>query len=170
MDRLIVVGVCCLCSFTSLAAVAQEKPAKMKFAQKTVTQNGIEMFACLSAENTAGSAVNLNLAVENKSKEKAEFFSRGKYWDYDLKVLDSKGRPVPLTLFGKVAYGDARTIGGSGLEEALAPGKQMKETLNIARVFDLSQEGEYTLTVRMRIGKSDLKIENMTFKVKEEPR
>src|SRR5687767_5127724 len=79
---------------------AGEKTNKMKTIQKNANEKGLVMTASLSEEAVAGCAIPLAIRLENQSKEEFIFTARGKYQDYDLKVLDSKGQPIPYTSFG----------------------------------------------------------------------
>jgi hypothetical protein len=158
---------------TSLHEAASQEINKMKTIQKQATQNKILMVAVISDESIAGSPIKLKIKVENRSKEGVSFHSKGKYWDYDLKLVDFKGSPVALTGFGNVVYGDARGE-GSGVIKRIAAGKYTEDTLNVARVFDLTQEGDYTLTISLKLRRPneriELKIEKMKFMIIEEPR
>jgi hypothetical protein len=147
--------------------------------EKTATQRDVTkdvtMIASVPAVSVAGAAIPLKIKVMNQSKREICNWFHTKYTNLDLNLLDADGRPVPLTRFGKIAFGDTRGI-GSGIIDRLAPGKETDDTLNLARLFDLTQEGQYTLTIRQRLndlGEAndgiELTIEKMTFKVVEEP-
>ena len=157
-----------IAGLVSLTAAAGEKVNKTKTVEKNAALKNVVILASMQYESIVGSAVPLKIKVQNESKKNLNSWEKGKYWDYDLKLLDSKGRPVPLTQFGKVVYGGARNF-GSGQEKRFAAGKQVEETLNLIRVFDLSMEGEYTLSINRTFGEIDLKIEGMRFKLVEEP-
>lgn len=162
-----------LCCWTSspYIAIAGEKPPTVKTIEKKVTEMDVSMVAMVPAESIAGSEVNLKITVENQSKEDVIYYTQTKYWDYDLSLLNSKGEAVPLTRFGKMAYSNSRGD-GSGAFLSLPAGKDMRVTLNLARVFDLTQEGEYSLSISRKLSGHlkthktfNLKIEKMTFTI-----
>ena len=145
-----------------------------KFIEKTVRQNGLLLTVTLPTKAIAGSAVNIKIRLENQSTDLVLYRHTGKYVDYNLATVDAKGKSVALTQFGKVVYGDARIIGGSGVVNKLQPGKYIESTVNVARVFDLSQDGVYTLgvtaIVKTRGDTIQLKVEKMMLAIEEEPR
>jgi hypothetical protein len=149
-----------------ICRAAGEGAKKMKNVLKTVEQDGLIMAASMPQKSIAGSAVNLKISLRNKRKKEIEFFLRGEYWDYDLKLVDAVGQPVPLTQYGKLVYGDYRRFGGSSYLLQLGPGKILEATVNVARVFDLTQEGEFFLSISLPVG---VKIEKMPFKMIGEP-
>ena len=167
------IHLCWLFVAMSFPGAAAEQAKDVKRIEKESSQDQMAIVASVAQESLAGANVNLDIKVKNNSKEDVEFFAKGKYWDFDLKLSDSKGQSVPLTRFGKIVYGGSRRE-GSGLIETLAPGKEMKDTLNVSRVFDLTMEGEYTLTVSLKVAKGEktihLLIQKMKFVVLDERR
>jgi hypothetical protein len=160
-------GICCLVAAASLAMTATEKDGKKPVAEKRVENMDVLMSASVPELSVAGSTINVKIKIENKSKEDIEFRAMGKYWDYNLKLLDSKGRLVALTKFGKIAYGGSRDV-GSGQMGTLGTGKQMEVTLNLSRIFDLSVGGEYKLNLSRNLNAIILKIDGLRFKLGEE--
>jgi hypothetical protein len=159
--------------FSSFAAMWLGVPLSIgagdvKTSEKKVVQKDVVMTTSLPEEVIAGSAFNLKITVQNQSKAQVVGRTMTKYWDFDLDLVDSKGKPVPFTRFGKMAYGDARKE-GSGIDIEIAAGESMEVTLNIARVFDLTREGEYTLSLTRELQVAGqgivLKIEEIKFKV-----
>jgi len=144
-----------------------EKLEKPKLVEKKVVFKGFAMTASLPEKSIAGSAIKLRIKLENQGKEEAIWISFLQYSDYDLKVLNAKGEPVGNTQFGKSVGGGIASKTGSGLMVRLAPGKEMEQSINLARIFDLTVPGQYTLEA---VFGPDLKIENITFEVTEEPR
>jgi hypothetical protein len=172
----IFIGICCFGVAISMSTAAEKKAVAMKIIEEKVIQKDIVMLASMPAASIAGSTIHLKLTVENKSKEDIMYYTRTKYFDYGLTLVDSKGKSVPLTKLGKIVYGDARRF-GSRRVEILKAEKSMEVTITLSRVFDLSLEGEYTLTINRVVGDElkadkliDLKIEKIVFKVDEEPR
>ena len=135
--------------------------------EKKVVSKGFLFLATLPEQSIAGSAIQLQIKIENQGKEAVRHMSFTKYRDYDLRLLNAAGEPVGATQFGKSMGGGVSALSGSGIMGWFAPGKEFKETLNLARIFDLTVEGQYTLDVSYG---TDLKIEKLKFKVIEEPR
>jgi hypothetical protein len=150
---------------------AGEATGNLKRIEKTNLQEEIMISASMSDTSVAATAVELKIRIQNKSNEGIEYWSKGKYWDYSLTLRDSRGQLVPFTQFGKVAQGRARRE-GSGLFGTLGAGNEMNETLNLARVFDLSNTGQYTLSVTWKAGKKDktidLTVGQIAFRIVEE--
>lgn len=142
--------------------------------QRDVTKD-VTMIASVPAVSVAGATIPLRIKVMNQSRREIRSLSRTKYWDYDLKILDAEGRPVPYTRFGKIAYGDVRGL-GSSCSDSLPAGSEIEATLNLARLFDLTREGQYTLFISRQLnhlGEAnegiELTIEKITFQVVEDP-
>jgi len=159
---------------TSFFALAGGQEGAPKPINKKVVQGDLVILASMPDTFVAGSAMHVKIRVHSNSKDDIRYFTRTKYLDYDLELSDSKGRSVPLTRFGKTAYGDYRGMGGSGRIPPLPAGEHIEVTLNIARVFDLTDIGEYTLSIsrelRLPGRRMELKIEKLRFMVVEEPR
>jgi hypothetical protein len=155
-----------VCSFLVVGQVSGGKRA-IETVEKKAMQDGIVMIVSLPEHSAAGAGLNLTVTLENQSEMDLSFHFRTKYSMYDLRVEDHKGEPVPLTRFGKTVQGRGARE-GSGVIARLKPGQRREHTLNLARVFDLTDDGEYTLTVGWPGGK--LKTEKITFKRVDEAR
>jgi hypothetical protein len=85
---------------------------------------------------------------------------------YTFEVLDSVGKPAPLTEGGReFVLGERTVVGpdgqprsekirvwvGSGWEQRLEPGKAFKTQLSVTGLFDLRRPGTYTIQVRPRM-------------------
>jgi hypothetical protein len=163
---LLLLGLCLSIAAPYSVAVGQ-KVDTMKTIERDIAQKDVVLSAAVPQKTAAGAPVHLKLSVQNRSKGDVEFVARMKYWDYGLQLLDGKGQPVGLTRFGKVVENARR--GGSSVMLKLAAGKGMEDTLNLARIFDLTMEGEYTLSVSRELEGINLKIEGMKFQVVGEP-
>lgn len=173
MNPRFLICACCFLAAAPLTGIGDEKAKKTKNVEKQVSESGIVMTASMPEESMAGSAVNLRIRIQNKSKNEVIFTVMEKYSDYeDVKLLDAKGRPVPLTQFGALMYGGRRWRVGSSLLWRLGEGEHREDTLNLSRVFDLSEPGQYTLSISAAVAAEKtvkLKIEKLRFKVVEEP-
>jgi hypothetical protein len=161
MKRIITFTALLLVSSPCLSQTSQSPPPQ---ASASVRRDDIIMTASLPREVAPGTAVTLRIILKNDGKRDLELHCRGPYWDFDLELRDAKRNRVPFTQFGKRIDGDARTAGGSGLEITIKPGMESEATLNIARVFDLSLDGEYHLRITRR---GSVRIEKLTFHVQQ---
>lgn len=143
-----------------------EEAKKTRTIEKKVIQKGVMIVASMPEESICGSGVNVKVQVENQSKQDIEFYWVGKYEVYNLEMHDPMGKAVPLTRFGKIVSAPGRGSGGAALA-TLAAGARKEAVLNLARVFDLTQPGEYTLTVS-HVAASQVKVEKMKFRIVEE--
>ncbi|MCI0682353.1 MAG: hypothetical protein L0Y71_09630 [Gemmataceae bacterium] len=147
-----------------------------KVVRDKTRQQGVELIASMRAETIAGSHLLLRLELDNQgTKDMGYVRYFPKYRDVVLAVHDSTGKAVPLTRFGKFVYGAGRGE-GSAATPRLKPGKSHIMNLNLARVFDLTIPGEYTLTVRWYVSSRqvdtegvDLRIEKLRFRIVDEP-
>jgi len=172
MNRQLFICLGCMFAPMSFCALLGEDTEKAKTIEKQVAKAGLVMVAVMPRETIAGSTANLKITVKNNSDKGVEWLASPNNWGYQLSLLDSQGESVPLTRFGRVAYGDARRV-GPGYICRLVPGKETTDTLNIARAFDLTREGEYSLTISLHLSSAEesiaLQIEKLRFKVIEEP-
>ncbi|MCI0682351.1 MAG: hypothetical protein L0Y71_09620 [Gemmataceae bacterium] len=159
---------------------SQEGPGKVKLPKmvemKTVHER-LVMVGAMPEASSAGSEVFVKVDVKNQRNEDMRYVHRhSSYLDIGLAVHDVHGKAVPLTRFGQWAYGAARD-GGSASLPLLKPEKQVVVHLNLARVFDLSLPGEYSLSVTWYFVQDQpprngvyLRIEKLRFRIVEEPR
>ena len=135
------------CAVLNCGAKAQDT----KSVESTVEVDSIVLTASIPLRAIAGAAIDLKITVENRSKTEVAFIARGAYWDYEIQVIDNMRRKVPLTRFGKYIYGDSRGIVEQALYERLKPGERIVSKLNVARLFDLSEDGEYEMEVAFHV-------------------
>ncbi len=102
----------------------------MKTIAKKTVQKDIALSASMAQKAVAGSPVDVKIRVENQGKSDVQFLARMNYWEYELRLLDATGQPVPLTRFGKQAA-SVRKAGGSAAPMTLAAGKSIETTLNV---------------------------------------
>jgi hypothetical protein len=150
-----------------------------KISEKNITKTSrirdVRFSVALPAKTVAGNSLNLVLTVTNEGKEEVGFLI-GHYRDLNLKVLDAKGTAVGLTRYGQWAIGKEgeSTPNGRRVTKLVPPGKSYSETVNLARLFDLSISGDYTLSLKrivIEYSKSRpeiaLGIKDVSFKVVE---
>jgi hypothetical protein len=67
---------------------------------------------------------------------------------FEITILDHEGKEVPFTRFGK------RVLGGFAIRRTtrkVLPGASFVRHYNLARLFDLSEAGEYRITIRKKV-------------------
>lgn len=158
----------CILIASPYPAVAGKKGDAIKTIEAESIQKDVALSASIPDKQVAGTPVHLKVTVQNRSTSDVQFRARMMYFEYELHLLDAKGVSVPLTRFGQNIE-NARKLGGSSVTVTLAPGKSMEATLNVARVFDLTTAGEYTLRIGRDLDGINLKIEGMKFQVTEGP-
>jgi hypothetical protein len=148
-----------------VAADAGKKAEAMKTVERKVTDKDIGMLASLPEKSVAGAAVDLKITFHNwRQKDTSILASVITAANFELQVLDSKGQPVPFTRYGKQAE-NIRKAGGSAAPVPLPAGKDQEFHLNLARLFDLTLEGDYTLNVRRELEGLSLKIDGLPFSI-----
>jgi hypothetical protein len=157
----------CLLLAAGVPATAGKKAGVMKTIEKQVVEKDIAMLVSVPERSIVGSAIDVRVKLHNQGKRDVTFFRRMKYWDNELQLRDQKGQLIPLTRFGKMAEA-VRQGRSSSVNTTLAAGKDIEITLNLARVCDVSVEGEYTLTIIRELDGINLKIEGMRFKLLDE--
>jgi hypothetical protein len=142
---------------------AEKKAEAMKTVEKRVTEKGIEMLASLPEKSSAGAAIDIKITFQNRRQKDIGFLEGvNMAANYEIQVLDSNGQPVPSTRFGKRAE-NIRKAGSSAVVIQLPPGKNQEFHLNLARLFDLTLEGDYTLNIGRTLEGVSLKIEGLPF-------
>lgn len=148
---------------------AGQRPNPEDFISKTSELKRTVFSASLPKALFNDPYVEIAVKVHNNSKEDMGYKRYGKYVDYELKLVNSKGIAARYTNYGEIAYSPTRGS-GSGLAGAkLPPGKHFDMKLNLSMIFDLTMTDEYTLSVRRRVRMSDktfeLAVEGITFTV-----
>ena len=149
------------------SGAAGKKAEDMKTVEKKVTEKDIGMVVSLPEKTVVGAPVDLKITFQNRREKDIRILeSVIMAANYELQVLDSKGEPVPFSRFGKQGE-NIRKAGSSAVVTSLAPGKELEFHLNLARIFDLTLEGDYTLNIRRDMEGVSLKIEGLPFSIQE---
>jgi len=153
--------------------IAGEKKNQPTYIERKAEMNGIQLSAWMPESAAAGSPAIVRIALRNTNTESLRYLTQGKYADYQLKVVDASNNAMPLTRFGRMMYPKRNPLQvESGVFGKLQKGEHLEVGFNLARIFDLSHTGEYTLTVSKGItvaNKSfNLSVEKITFRVRED--
>lgn len=166
--------ICITLGGISVGAVPGQGSKQSAKSEREVVECEIAMVASISEDCIAGSAANVHIKIENRGSETITLRSRTKYRDYYLELIDSAGKAVPRTQFGKLVSPAPWGYEGSGTVSRLGAGKFIKQTINLGRVFDLSREGQYTAAITRYAAKGnktiELRIDKLSFRVVDEAR
>lgn len=138
------------CLVLTSQADGQPKGKKMDENRATVAveMRSIEFSVDLPKKSVAGNSLDMIVQLKNQSKEEIGFYN-STFRSLRLKVIDAKGVPVPLTRYGQRTLGDSDASAEAGRRtKFVAPGKSISETVNLARLFDLSVPGEYKVSLK----------------------
>lgn len=124
--------------------------------------NGVELVCVVSqGEFAGGEPVYVSLAVTNKGRDTVTYGTERSIGDYEILLKDDKGNMVPLTRYGRLhmRFGTDRFRRTAYRMEKLRPGDKISALANLARLFDLTLAGKYSLTVKRLIneGSSDVR-------------
>jgi hypothetical protein len=92
------------------------------------------------------------ITLTNVSQTPIMVGTEGAFFDYSATLLDSKGRPVPLTKEGHaIRFGspDGFVI-ANGHGAQLGPGQSTNEDLDLRKYFDIKAPGKYKLQVERK--------------------
>jgi len=104
----------------------------------------------------SGEAVFCTVRLKNLTDESKELPVEFIGNIYRFTVLFPDGNPVPLTLKGKRLLGDGGPQAGSGTSRPVEPGDcRVVNVSQLNRLYDMTLEGEYRISVSTRVPKSD---------------
>jgi hypothetical protein len=138
---------------------------------KSITDGTLALKVSFSKACLTGESIWCDISVANKGQKNVSYEHISDYRDFIIHVADAAGQPLPLTRFGNTVI-----AGNSGeLKKVtikfLAPGENLFRHYNLARLFDLTVAGKYTLTISREIDdqseKHVLKVESIEFTVSE---
>jgi hypothetical protein len=125
-----------------LAAPNVNAPTDFQTISKVAETDGIHISAAIALNNSLAKPVALKLTLENHRKEDVFFDSS----DYCFELFDEEGRPVRMTEFGRIRFGEAimPTLNGGW---KLLPGQAICRTYDLRDYFVIAHEGAYRLKV-----------------------
>jgi hypothetical protein len=143
----------CLYGVAAQAAAAEQQAEKgidtqvERVISTQVSDKGIVLSVALPEKVYAGAEISLVVSVKNQGETDVVYYDSGKYHDCHVEVVDSTGKAVPPTRFGKIALGRNQQDFFKRVTKILRFHTGFKETLNLARAFDLTMAGDYAVTV-----------------------
>jgi len=151
---------------------ATQQKARPELLSATTLEAGISMTVKLPSKGISGSSFPLSILVHNQGKAEAQIIDSIAN-PLEMRIVDSAGREVPFTRFGRKFY-RTDVFHGSAAIRRLAPGESKLEVVELQRVFDLTLPGRYLLRIVSRRidvpgSRFHLKIEKLAFFVSEPP-
>ena len=108
----------------------------------TVETNGYRFTVCATNSSPkVGEIITITTTLENVSTNDVTVALTVPLRDHTVQVLWQQKQSMDLTLYGRHSKND----GLSSLKETLEPGKQITESFQINRLFDMSMTGEYEI-------------------------
>lgn len=119
---------------------------------------GFRLSAQLSSLQTkVDQPVLLRLTIKNVTKKDLEVHEALPRREFEINVKNSRGETVPLTDYGQQLYGKhlfvTRRLGFKSRDIKVAPGEERQETIDIAKLRDLSVPGTYYVKAMRRVKK-----------------
>jgi hypothetical protein len=113
-------------------------------------------------ESTAD-ATTLEIEVANESSQELIFRSMHPLKDFSFKIVDCNGTDVSLTRWGE----RIKTFDEFGFATVhLKPGESRTFELNLARAFDLSLGGKYSVVVSRKLNKEQVDSKELVFEMR----
>jgi hypothetical protein len=174
MKKYVLICVTLLSLYGFSAAKWKEKSMENETVQ-SIVQSNVVLSVTLPKVSIAGERVNIELSLENKGEEDILYASISKYRDYELQVYDEKKKEVPMTRFGTLAIGADHGERWKFNQKKLASNKRLSSVVDLARLFDLTLPGEYTLNVKRVVNENllgkemALEVKGVLFTISEAP-
>lgn len=102
---------------------------------------------CESSDLKAGDACNIRIDINNVSSDDVSKFRASLLFDYSIHVVLPNGEEAPLTLEGRRLKKEAETGLGPVKGLTMKPGETFTDHVPLNALFDMSQKGEYAVTV-----------------------
>ena len=129
------------------------------------------LIAKVPQKSLAGDRLMLSLELRNSGKNTL-VFRDVVYAAFTMQVRTQDGNAVPHTLFG-ARLAKAEDKQGRKVHIQLAPGEKATVTVNIGRLFDLSERGQYCISIDANVTIMDtpigLVIEKLAFGIENNP-
>ncbi len=132
-------------------------PARVK---RSMQSQGVDLNVVVDVEYVAGKNADCRIEIRNRSDKTLVYFYGSSYRDFYMELVDADRRPVPRTRFGS-RLGTRRDRSSGRATRELKAGESRTEDINLARVFDLSVPGKYTLSVKTVLNELELDAVNL---------
>lgn len=119
-----------------------------EISRQSINVSNIIMTVSMTNKWAIGNVVSICVSVKNQSNTNV-YFPRGRFYFYDylnIYVYDPQNRIISPTTFGRSIIKKEPELPGNGLI-LLMPGEDISMEFNLGRIFDLSKNGDYYLSV-----------------------
>lgn len=155
--RRIGIAALCLCAVSPQFALAAPVPKAVtpEGTKGGLITEGFQLTAQVEQVNFMPAApIVLTVTLKNTTDKTLSHLTSRPEIDYPIEVKNKKGEIMPLTRYGQRLKKSSKTfwsIGGSDL----VPGEEVSNTFIVNRVFDMTDDDEYTITVTHPVPKLD---------------
>lgn len=158
---------------------AEEKDNAAESTPKVTVRNTVNrvlMEATLDKVSGAGESLVLSVSIKNENKKEVIYYQyRNLPNGIMVSVVDSKGKPVPLTRWGTMYWKPPLfDIRKTFRSMTLKHNETLKRSFNLARYYDLTVPGEYSVSVSWQAGQTigevsvgDIKLKKMDVTITE---
>lgn len=127
--------------------------------------HGVKMAVKTGTVYAGGTSVELTILVTNTSGAVAEVGQSDTYKMFGI-VVECDGKAVPLTSWGRRQLSSAGESSFYGMK--LGDGEVRPYKIPLSRLFDLSEEGKYSVAVQWRTGVGVVKAQLVSFEITED--
>ncbi|MFP4144158.1 MAG: hypothetical protein ACLFV3_03360 [Phycisphaeraceae bacterium] len=136
-----------------LNASRGEKPEEKQLKSAGETMHGFRLNLVMPREMAAGGEIPLVLEFVSEGGE-GTVLDLMPLKDYQVDVKDAGGEKVPLTRHGRRVE-SSRYVPGVVRGQGVTPHSDAEVTVNLARLYDLTETGTYTVTASYPVSTSD---------------
>lgn len=104
------------------------------------------------SEVKSGEPISLELVLKNISKRRVHVIRTNHLNAYRIEVKDSRGSRVMPTEHGKELLAQSMFLSGR-IPIYLDPGEELREKIDIGRIYDFGPPGTYTIIARRNVPK-----------------
>jgi len=117
-------------------------------------QGGLRVSVSMPAKATVGEPVELQVRLVNESANAVNCVRASSHHLSEIVVTTDNDEPVPLTRFGRAGRDEKTEL------KLLKSKRTLEESVNLARIVDLSVAGRYRVIVRLtaKVGEEDRKL------------
>jgi hypothetical protein len=133
---------------SELPAQLNSKPTDEDSITLSTKEDAVSLSITIPKKCVAGTSFALTCILDNQGKNAIRYFISGRHDVFEIQIVDSHGKDVPVTRFG--ALNRPEPLGVQITQEIL-PGKKVIIPVPLARLYDLTVADTYTMTIRRRV-------------------
>jgi len=167
-NRLPILLFCMVCCLGPYAIASDNNMSEAK----NIKNGNLSLRVSLSTTRRAGESIWCEVGLINGGQADVSYHHISE-WRLFLIAIALNGQDVPLTQFGKIELSNNEGNAKRSVLKKVRPGEQLVRRYNLARLFDLSLEGKYELSVAKELEENKKKIvvkaEKIELMVEEPP-